>query len=190
MRVFDDLTQSKNIDDLGIFESLPEKAKELFFISLHEINDKYKNKMTQFIELRKDNYDACKSPIEKILLLSFNIVSILREEDMHNFSVDMHPQYEINISKNKYYADFLVRADMFENDVSFVVECDGYAFHQKTKQQVKCDNEREYNIKLAGYDVLRFSGTQIYEDSFKCANDIVDYMIQKIELELKSHKYF
>ena len=186
MRVFEDINYSKSMD-LEIFEGLPKKAKEIFFLALDEINIHYSHKLTQFLGSWCDDYDLCKSPIEKILLFAFNVVCVLRSDDIHDFYIEMRPQYEIIFKNHKYYADFLVFAEIFENDVNFVVECDGYDFHQKTKHQVKRDNEREYNIKMSGYDVLRFSGTQIYVDSFKCANDIVDYMITKIESELKTH---
>lgn len=32
---------------------------------------------------------------------------------------------------------------------------------------------------VKGYDILRFSGSQIYENPFKCANDIFDYLLAK-----------
>ena len=60
-----------------------------------------------------------------------------------------------------------------------LVECDGHDFHEKTKEQVEKDNEREYELKMAVYEILRFSGSQIYNNPFKCANDVYDYLILK-----------
>lgn len=54
-------------------------------------------------------------------------------------------------------------------------------FHQKTKEQVQKDNEREYDLKMAGYEILRFSGTQIFNNPIKCAEDTYNYIIKKIK---------
>lgn len=45
------------------------------------------------------------------------------------------------------------------------------------------DNEREFDLKMAGYDVLRFSGTQIYNNPFKCAKDTYYYIVKRIREE-------
>ena len=81
--------------------------------------------------------------------------------------------------KKKYYVDLYFEIDSWTENVGVVVECDGYEFHQKSKKQVEYDNEREYEIKKCGFDILRFSGSKIYNDPFKCANDIFDYLLLK-----------
>lgn len=60
--------------------------------------------------------------------------------------------------------------------MKLVIECDGHNFHEKTKEQVIRNNERDYDLQLAGYKVLHFSGSQIYESPLSCANDIYNFI--------------
>lgn len=96
----------------------------------------------------------------------------------------MFSQKEIKANGKKYIVDFYFEEDEYVNkfntDKKIIIECDGYEFHQKTKEQVQKDNEREYNLKMAGYEILRFSGTQIYNNPFKCAEDTYNYIIKRI----------
>lgn len=54
-----------------------------------------------------------------------------------------------------------------------VIECDGHDFHEKTKDQAARDKARDRDLQDAGYKVLRFSGSEIWRDAFKCANEIL-----------------
>ena len=99
-------------------------------------------------------------------------------------SIALFSQKEIKANGKKYIVDFYFEEDEYVNkfntDKKIIIECDGYEFHQKTKEQVQKDNEREYNLKMAGYEILRFSGTQIYNNPFKCAEDTYNYIIKRI----------
>lgn len=133
------------------------------------------------------NDESIKSPIEQIFITAFEIYcKYNNKEDIYLF-----PQKEVICNKNKYYLDFefeaddylthLLLGDKIKNyNFKLAIECDGYEFHQKTKEQVQKDNEREYDLKMAGYEVLRFSGTQIYNNPLKCAEDTYNYIIKKI----------
>lgn len=122
-----------------------------------------------------------KSPIEKIFITAFDYyTSYDNKKKIYLFS-----QQEIKIKDKTYYPDFLFEYDEYVNnyntDSKIIIECDGYEFHQKTKEQVQRDNEREYDLKMAGYEILRFSGTQIYKNPIKCAEDTYNYIISKIK---------
>lgn len=125
--------------------------------------------------------DEIKSPIEQIFITAFDyIMSCDNRKNIY-----LLPQAEINIGDKKYYPDFLFEYDPYINNYNtnskIIIECDGYEFHQKTKEQVQRDNEREYDLKMAGYEILRFSGTQIYKNPIKCAEDTYNYIISKIK---------
>lgn len=49
-----------------------------------------------------------------------------------------------------------------------IVELDGHEFHQKTKQQVERDYERNRIIQGAGFQVIRFTGSEVYRNPRKC----------------------
>lgn len=175
-----------NIDNIcliesEIFDSLPVRAKSIFFSAMQHIAIHYNDLLARFTMCWCDEYDTCKSPIEKILFLAFNLVLIVRTNELNENSVGITvtPQFQIETESKRYYADLYFEIESYIDNVGVVVECDGHEFHQKTKKQVEHDNEREYEIKKCGYDVLRFSGSQIYNDPFKCANDIFDYLLMK-----------
>ena len=166
-----------------LFDSLPMAAKEIYFYALENtIKDK---------KLAKDfifnspiwGVEDCKSPIEKIFYVAFEIVCLFRKKELPEYATCMYsnPQCEVEANGHKYVADFAIcRETNQEGYGIFLVECDGHEFHQKTKQQVERDNTRQYELKMAGFDILRFSGSQIYKDPFKCANDVFDYALFKL----------
>lgn len=128
------------------------------------------------------------SPIEQIFITAFELFT--RDKK----TIYLFEQEKIKYKDKTYYADFVFKADdylswlLFGNKIKnpsykLVIECDGYEFHQKTKEQVQKDNERELALKMAGYDVLRFSGTQIFNNPLKCAEDTYNYIIKKIQEE-------
>ena len=132
--------------------------------------------------------ERIKSPIEQIFITAFEIYCKNKKE------IYLFSQKKINVNGKKYYIDFefdcndyltnMIFKDEIKNkNYKLAIECDGYEFHKKTKEQVQKDNEREFDLKMAGYDILRFSGTQIYNNPMKCAKDTYDYIIKKIQEE-------
>lgn len=84
---------------------------------------------------------------------------------------------------DRYRADFLIcRYDydvLFDADGNpgdeilrrrplLVVECDGHDFHERTKEQAAHDKERDREMQIAGYRVMRFTGSEIHRDVEKC----------------------
>lgn len=53
-----------------------------------------------------------------------------------------------------------------------VVECDGHDFHEKTKEQAARDKERDREIQIAGYAILRFTGSEIHNNPGDCVDAI------------------
>jgi len=56
------------------------------------------------------------------------------------------------------------------------VECDGHEFHEKTKEQVARDKLRDRRIQAAGHPILRFAGSEIWNDPFLCAQQIQEFV--------------
>lgn len=188
MRVLEDLKvgQSARYMVKG-FNSLPDRAKEIMFASMNRLAMLADNSLKTYWSVIMGDYLECESPIEKILYVAMDFVCVLRDKEFGEWNLMIFPQAEVEYQNKTYRVDFMVSMEKYEDKIQdviqkdIVVECDGHEFHQKTKEQVKHDNEREMQIKLAGYDVLRFSGSQIYEDPIKCANDIIDYALSKIK---------
>lgn len=126
------------------------------------------------------NLWVCESPIEQLLYI--NIIKSLGDNQISNPYVEIGNvllQENIYCGGNKYRVDFLIPVE-FTNpkDKSitrkfYVIECDGHDFHEKTKKQVIKNNERTRDLQEYGYDVIKFSGSEIYHTSYKCAIGIL-----------------
>lgn len=184
-RVLDEFADNKWFSYVSYaeeFEKLPLRAKEIYFYAMENLAQQHENIAALILDQPFAGSEDCQSPIEKILYVACNIVFRIRDKELDESAMGMSvfPQFSIETEKKNYCADFIIVLEKFVGKcVDVIVECDGHEFHQKTKAQVERDNQREYDIKKMGYDVLRFSGSQIYNNPFKCANDIFDYLIAK-----------
>lgn len=115
-----------------------------------------------------------KSPIEQMFYLAFSVINL----EYYNGRYSIEPQFEIKVENKVYYADFILSLN--NNDkLMLIVECDGHDFHKLTKEQVKRDNERDLALKKSGYEVIRFSGSQLYENAWKCADDVCSFIQER-----------
>lgn len=126
----------------------------------------------------------CESPIEQLLALELERIGL---ENIYNFNpfidvIGIQKQQEIKGKNKKYRVDFLIPV-VYKNQENkcFVIECDGYEFHQKTKKQVEEDNKRQRELQKLGYEVIRFSGTEIYHKPYQCAMEIKNIIMSKCE---------
>ena len=79
----------------------------------------------------------------------------------------------------KYRADFLFSLKD-EKGVSqrLVIEIDGHDFHERTKQQAAHDKARDRYMTGESYHVMRFTGSEVYANPFKCVNEVSDRLYQ------------
>ena len=54
-----------------------------------------------------------------------------------------------------------------------IVECDGFDYHERTKEQASRDRERDRALQSFGYQVFRYTGSDIWADVFRCADEAV-----------------
>lgn len=91
------------------------------------------------------------------------------------------PQYEVQTSAGKKYRlDFakIINHNLKRNKLlKIAIELDGHDFH-KTKEQRTNDTERQHNLELDGWKVIRFTGSQIYKDLNHCV-DVAAKLIDK-----------
>lgn len=159
------------------FNSMPDRFKELYMEMIYFMAVENENNMRVFVDvigLPKD----CESPIEQILWMALNFCTLNSGKD---YIFD--EQAEVEANGNKYRLDFLYEEDYMDftdNPLLLAIECDGHDFHEKTKEQVEKRNKRDMDLKLAGYDILHYSGSQIYKNPIKCAMEILDYIDKKI----------
>lgn len=124
----------------------------------------------------------CESPIEVALgvalvwtslIVDRNrplIVALQNERD--HYGSDSHlliPQFEW---KNR-RIDFAVML----LGVSIFVECDGHDFHERTKEQAARDRSKDRQIQRGGFPILRFTGSEIFQNAGACAEEVFDLQL-------------
>jgi hypothetical protein len=53
-----------------------------------------------------------------------------------------------------------------------VVEVDGHDFHERSKEQAARNRQRDRDFMMDGYKVVPFTGSEVYNDPYKCAEEI------------------
>ena len=69
--------------------------------------------------------------------------------------------------------DFLFYYLNYETSYAFAVECDGHAFHERTKEQAERDRSRDRGLMLSGITPVRFTGSEIWRDPIRCVETVV-----------------
>lgn len=178
-------------EKLDNFLKLPKKAQELYFDNKDYCVVDCVNgiKINRLESCSGDFriYQECESPIEIIMLMALDICEGKRNFwDRYHYGIIRCPQQEYEFGDKKYRSDITIYfEDVFEEnkagDFEIVVECDGHYFHEKTKEQVKRNNQRDYDFKCAGIDIFHFSGSEIFNNPIECAEKIYDYAEGKIK---------
>jgi very-short-patch-repair endonuclease len=65
-----------------------------------------------------------------------------------------------------------------------IVECDGHEFHEKTKEQVRRDRQRDRALQSLGMPVFRYPGSELYRDVFRCAAEALTALDLAVNAEL------
>lgn len=117
------------------------------------------------------------SPIEGSLLDAFCVLSIeygyeVKSKSKANaWTILVWPQKPFG---ERYQADFIISYPFFGEEFTAVIECDGHAFHEKTKQQAARDKRRDRACQRLGYRLFRFTGSEIRNDPSGCAFEVLD----------------
>lgn len=116
------------------------------------------------------------SPIEAAFLDAFCDAAVEAGFDVARMS--SAPAFVIQIEPQRwishYRVDFLISYRYFGMTKRLVVECDGHAFHEKTKLQAWRDKKRERQIP---HKIYRFTGAEIHACAELCASEILDKII-------------
>lgn len=85
------------------------------------------------------------------------------------------------IAIGSYRADFILWRCEYHQKVGpmlmgpLVVECDGADFHDKHDHQVSRDRRRDRTFQISGYDILRFSGKELFKDVGACVEEVDEW---------------
>ena len=161
--------------------ALPRRCQDIFMTNVLSMTDNEdSNAIMDFIScVGFDPYMNLKSPIEQIFGFVYDIVRIDKYGFIDSEIYGWESQKEIITAGCRYYADFhfcVPCVSKTTGSAHVLVECDGHDFHERTKNQVEYGNNRDFNLKNAGYEVIHFSGSQIYKDPFSCAEKVLMYL--------------
>lgn len=65
------------------------------------------------------------------------------------------------------------------NKFRLFIECDGHDFHERTKEQAARDRKRDRDLQQLGFNVLRFTGSEIWKDPMAPALEVLDFFLNK-----------
>lgn len=163
-----------NLVQLDVFFGLCEKAQELIFNALR---DEKTCHLLSIVWLDENILQL--SPIEQIFYIGNHINNISNR----NFFIELEEQKVVYTHKNQYRVDFLVSTYIGKDDCGktieyelknpIVIELDGAEYHSSKKQK-NYDYARENNLKLAGYNVVRFTGSQVFNNVFDCLDKVCE----------------
>lgn len=141
--------------------------------------DKIKAGRAWFAEMWTSRLDfmlrRCESPIEQ--LFAIRIFGLPRVEWQHGYygaeedpfagdgDVLFYCQYPVEVDRKRYRLDFAA----IGNGHKVAIEVDGHEFHERTKAQAKRDKSRDRALTLAGWKVLRFTGSEVWAGADDCA---------------------
>lgn len=130
----------------------------------------------------------CESPIEEYFL-----AALYADKDLNPYEISfcktrpvsdspcgeciyVHQQAEIG----RYRADFLIHDCSIPLELEkpgfIVVECDGHQHHERTPQQAAHDKRRDRYFQSLGYKVLRFTGSELYQDPTACVYEVLEQL--------------
>lgn len=171
--VFTKYGYQQKMVEFGVFSRLCDKARELVYIYSHKEGEPY-----GFVEVAGLEEELITmSPIEQILSIAFKIYEFYKSRSGNgDFFLTVEPQKEISCKDKTYKVDFYVGGfynyltnQEFPLKSPIIIECDG-------SEQMNYDYAREDDLKASGYDVMRFTGSQIYNAPLECVNQVYKYV--------------
>ncbi|MDL2141665.1 DUF559 domain-containing protein [Flavobacterium tructae] len=105
--------------------------------------------------------------------------------EYHRLIVDKFIWNSYHLSLQAGFPDYIIdgksiRADILiwcpgNEKIKLIVECDGYQYHN-SKESFERDRKRDRLLKSKGYEVIRFSGAEIYRDPVKVSEELFDFI--------------
>lgn len=165
--------------NLPVFEKLCDKAKNIVFNALGQYET-----MQYFVVMDLPDELLDMTPIEQIFYVCKDIYDMYVTHHKGT-TLDFLSQEYVKANGKTYKVDFCVETFVNNSDEYYfnkpiLIELDGHDYHS-TKEQRNRDYERENNLKLAGYHIMRFTGSQVYNEPFSCVEKVYKYANQLVK---------
>lgn len=140
----------------------------------------------RFIEGFGSLRDRCESPIEELLMAALYAGSNISEVGLHFLAADSLGNAQFDeaafiyqqVQVGRYRVDIAIIDATLPFEIGeprlMIVECDGHDYHERTKEQARRDRQQDRFFQSKGFKVLRFTGSEIWADAHKCADEIVN----------------
>jgi len=93
----------------------------------------------------------------------------------NSFHMALQPKFpKIKINRKSIRPDMLFWIPS-SPDIRLIVECDGFKYHSD-KAKFTSDRRRDRALQAKGYQVLRYSGSEIYNDPIGTAKDLIEVL--------------
>lgn len=116
--------------------------------------------------------EQCESPIERLFMAAILLRHMTR----------LPPEgWKAQVEVGPYRVDFVHTFQMFKDQKEYMVavELDGHDFHEKTKAQAKRDKQKDRYLMSQGYYVMRFTGSEVWNDPLACVNEVEGFAYEK-----------
>lgn len=122
------------------------------------------------------------SPIEATMLVEILFITdkVYMNESLHKWGPSPTFTLTTQAKIEQYRVDFLLQLHHLGQTRNIVIECDGHDYHERTKEQAARDRSRDRELSTMGYSVLRFTGSEIYRDSFRCGQSVQDFLESQV----------
>lgn len=128
--------------------------------------------------------EKCQSPIERGFALgllghwAFN--RRIRFADLAIIAVETDWRMTVFAQRKAagYVLDFAVHVEAENGDRKLSrwigVECDGFQFHDATREAASRDKKRDRRLVKAGFTMMRFTGSEIHQSVIVCASEVIE----------------
>ena len=132
------------------------------------------------------------SPLEAMFYVWW--MAMVRAGEISESVVAWDKQVEVVANGNRYRLDFVIepeyqmkrRANECGVPVpKLAVELDGHDYHERTKEQVIRRNQRDRDLAADGWDVMHFSGSELYRNPTNCLQEVFDRGFKAFGWELE-----
>lgn len=181
-------------------------SNNLYSVGWNTLAHNYINKASEHLEML---FSEVESPIEEAMLCALctsahEHVDNVRYKRRNFIFGDFNDQTDLLLIEpqaklGEYRADFLLTYTCMVPDpeserklkdgtsiygvkdatFQLIVECDGHDFHDRTKEQASKDRKRDRDLKKLGFEVFRYTGSDIWKNPISCASESIKALMEK-----------
>lgn len=180
------LTEYDDENDIAYYDKSP--IESIFILNLYK---ELKSSVIHedIFETKKYTFIINTFSADPVFVFIAECWNLQKDYDLNrNIGISIVQQEKIECDEKLYIVDFLFRIhenvkifNFYDANppapiIKLCVEFDGHEFHEKTKEQARHDKQRDRDIKSAGYEIIHFTGSEVYQDWKSVLNRILDIL--------------